>query len=70
MEAQIIDLDKAEVPSCLVGSAQQDKKILSRIRKGEFNLVYCSPEYLQGGYGQDLINIVKNRLIMVAIDGK
>lgn len=70
MEAQIFDLARAGITACLVGSAQPDMQILSRIKKGEFNLVYCSPEYLLGGRGQDLLNILKKRLIMVAIDGK
>lgn len=70
MEAQLFDLDRQGIPACLVGTAQPDINILSRIKKGEFNIIYSSPEYLQGGHGQDFLNILKNRLIMVAIDGK
>lgn len=70
MQAQVFDLTKANIPACLVGSAQPDKNILARIQKGEFNLIYCCPEYLQGGHGREFLDILKNRLLMVAVDGQ
>lgn len=70
MKAQVIYLNEAKIPACLVGTAQEDRNILSRIQMGEFNIVYSSPEYLvQGAYGSELLNILKNRLLLVAIDG-
>lgn len=70
MRAQVLDLKKAGIPACLVGTAQKDKHILTRIQRREFNIIYCSPEYLLGGHGKQLLNILKNSLILVAIDGK
>lgn len=70
MEAQVFDLNRANIPACLVGTAQPDPHILARIQNGEFNIIYSSPEYLHGAYGKKLLDIVKNRLILVAIDGK
>lgn len=70
MEAQLFDLEAAGIPACLVGSAQSDINILSRIKKGEFKLIYCSPEYLVNSYGAELIKILEKRLILVAVDGK
>lgn len=70
MQAQVFDLMKAGIPACLVGSAQPDPNILARIENGEFNIIYSSPEFLQRSQGELLLNILKNRLVLVAIDGK
>lgn len=70
MEAQVFDLTKAGIPACLVGTAQPDPNILSRIQMGQFNIIYSSPEYLHGDYGKKLLDVLKNRLLLVAIDGK
>lgn len=68
MEAQILDLNRANIPACLVGSAQEDRQILSRIKNAEFKIVYSSPEYLCGENGIQLLDILKNRLLLIAID--
>lgn len=70
MQAQVFDLNRANIPACLVGSAQPDPHILSRIHNGEFYIIYSSPEYLNGSFGKELLEILKNRLILIAIDGK
>lgn len=70
MEAQVIAMTELGIPACLTGSAQKDRNILSRIRKGEFNIIYSTPEYLQEGHGKELLNILKKRLLLVAIDGE
>lgn len=70
MEAQVFDMNRANISACLVGTAQPDPNILAHIRNGEFNIIYSSPEYLQGGYGKKLLDALQNRLILVAIDGK
>lgn len=69
MEAQVFDMNRANIPACLVGSAQPDPNILLRIHSGEFNIIYSSPEYLQLAPGKHLLNMLKNRLILIAIDG-
>lgn len=70
MQAQILYLKRANIPACLVGTAQSDLNILSRIRKGEFNIIYSSPEYLLGNNGKQMLDVLKKQLILVAIDGK
>ena len=70
MEAQVRSCEKANIPACLVGRAQPDPNILLRIQNGEFNIIYSSPEYLQYENGKKLLDILKNRLILIAADGK
>lgn len=70
MEAQVAELNKANIPACLVGSAQLDSNILARIQNSDFNVVYCSPEYLFGDKGDELLKVLKRQLIMIAVDGK
>lgn len=69
MQAQVITLNEANIPACLVGTAQPDKNILTRICSGQFNVIYSSPEYLQGNPGGRMLNALKNRLTLIAIDG-
>lgn len=68
MEAQVLALTSIGISACLVGSAQSDPNILKRIDDGEFSIVYCSPEYLQYNNGHTLMNDLKERLILIAID--
>lgn len=70
MDAQLFYLKEAGIPACLVGTAQSDVNILSRIDQGEFKIIYSSPEYIQGSKGKKLLDILKNRLTLVAVDGK
>lgn len=69
MKAQVHAMTQINVPACMLGTAQPDPNILSRIQKGEFNLIYASPEHLQKGKGKALLDILKNRLILIAVDG-
>lgn len=68
MQAQVIDLQKINVRACYVGSAQKDPKILYKISNGDYNVVYSSPEYLQTWNGSRLLSILKDKLVLVAID--
>lgn len=70
MRTQVTTLNDAQIPACLLGTAQPDKCILLRIQKGEFNIIYSSPEFLQGQQGKQLLHILKNRLTLIAIDGE
>lgn len=70
MQAQVLTLNDLQIPACLVGSAQDDQCILLRTQKGEFNVIYSSPEYLQGQQGIQMLHSLKNRLTLIAIDGK
>lgn len=68
MQAQVIDLQAAGISACLVGTAQKDPYILNRIAEGKFVVVYSSPEYLQTTNGDKLLQSVKGKLALVAID--
>lgn len=70
MRAQVKALNDAKIPACLVGSAQPDQRIIPKIEKGEFLLIYSSPEFLECEQGRRMLNVLKDRLILIAIDGK
>lgn len=69
MQAQVIALNDAKIPACLVGSAQEDKNILTHIKAGKFKVIYSSPEFIQSYCGTSMLNVLKNRLTLIAIDG-
>lgn len=70
MRAQVIALEQLNIKACLVGTAQNDPNILSRIQNGEFRIIYSSPEFLQGNNGSTMLHLLKDRLTLIAIDGK
>lgn len=70
MKAQVISLTQNGINACLVGSAQSDQSILLRIQKGEFQVIYSCPEYLQNPGGQKMLNILSGQLTLIAIDGE
>lgn len=70
MQAQVIALEKLKIKACYTGSAQSDQSITSRIERGEFTVVYSTPEFLQGYQGKRMLHALNNRLTLIAIDGK
>lgn len=70
MTAQVYALTQAKIKACLVGTAQTDKGILLRIERGEFQIIYSSPEYLQTANGHRLLHFLNGRLTLIAIDGE
>lgn len=68
MQAQVITLNKGNIAACLVGSAQKDNDILAKIKKGQFAVIYSSPEYLQGSRGIEMLTALNEKLTLVAID--
>lgn len=68
MEAQVYTLIGTGISACFLGSAQKDPNVLQRINQNEFSIIYCYPEYLQGFNGVNLLNSLKDRLTLVAID--
>lgn len=70
MRAHVFALEKINVKACLLGSAQYDPNILARIQNGEFSIIFSSPEYLQFTQGNLLLNLLKDRLTLIAIDGE
>lgn len=61
----------ANIPSCLLGSAQTNQKqVRSEILEGKYNLVYMTPEFCCGDYGSELLKEIDDKLFLVlfAID--
>lgn len=70
MQDQVSALSVANIPACFLGSAQSDKNILSQVLAGDFCMVYVSPEYVNGEWGQMLLKKLEPMLTLVAIDGE
>ena len=68
MEDQVTYLKIAGIKACLLGSAQNDSKIYEMIAQNEFRIIYVTPELITSSTGKYLINIVKENLILIAID--
>lgn len=68
MEDQVMDLQARGISACLLGTAQKDKDTERRIVSGEYCLVYASPEYLFGFKGKKLLQDVKKRIRLIAVD--
>lgn len=70
MQDQVSALSVANIPACFLGSAQTDKNITSQVLAGDFRMVYASPEYINGDWGQNLLKRLESKLTLIAIDGK
>lgn len=54
--------------ACLLGTAQEDRKIKDRILQLQFRLVYATPEYMTRGNGLKLLRDLDRNLALIAID--
>lgn len=70
MQDQVNALSVANIPACFLGSAQTDRNIEDKVIAGDFQMVYASPEYMNGDRGQHLLKKLEPKLTLVAIDGK
>ena len=70
MQDQVNALEVVGIPACLLGTAQEDKRIIERVLNGEYRLVYVSPELLNRPIGRKmLIDLQKlNRVTLIAMD--
>lgn len=68
MEDQVRSLTIGGVSACLLGSAQNDNRIYDQISRNEYSLVYVTPEFICSSVGQTVINLIKNNLVLIAID--
>lgn len=71
MEDQVLSMKMSNISACLLGSAQmKQKEVIDEIFEEKYNLVYMTPEFSCGDYGQDLIKRIDNTvsLILIAID--
>lgn len=68
MQDQVLSLEVANIPACLLGSAQRNRNIDAEVLNGDYRLVYASPEYLTGERGKDLLRKLEKTLTLIAID--
>ncbi|SCM17818.1 ADP-dependent DNA helicase RecQ, putative [Plasmodium berghei] len=68
MKDQVDNLNRKKISSVFLGSGQKknNQKILSEIKQGLYNIVYCSPEYALNN--KNLFILLKNKILLVAID--
>lgn len=67
MEDQVLALTVANIPACLLGTAQTNRNIMDEILDDKYRIVYVSPELLTGS-GGELIDKLGERLTLIAID--
>lgn len=67
MQDQVNSLNLVNIPACLLGSAQTNKAIVEDIIRGDFRIVYASPEYVSS-MGSYLIGKLKDKLTLIAVD--
>ncbi|RZF45694.1 hypothetical protein LSTR_LSTR004989 [Laodelphax striatellus] len=71
MQDQVLSLMMMNIPACFLGSAQKDKaKIIDDLLDNKYRLVYLTPEFCSGDYGQDILKKVRSKykICLVAID--
>ncbi|CAD2106649.1 adenosinetriphosphatase [Plasmodium vinckei petteri] len=68
MKDQVDNLNRKKISAVFLGSGQKknNQKILSEIKQGLYNIVYCSPEYALNN--KNLFLLLKNKILLVAID--
>ncbi|XP_071445936.1 bifunctional 3'-5' exonuclease/ATP-dependent helicase WRN-like [Hetaerina americana] len=71
MQDQVLSLEVANINACFLGSAQSDKNVRTRVMNGEYRVVYVTPEYATGDYGNQFFSeIMMNgvNVTLVAVD--
>lgn len=68
MEDQVHALQLVNIPACLMGTAQPNKKIDEDIISGQYRIVYMSPEYVIKSEGLKLIEKLGTMVTLIAID--
>lgn len=71
MEDQVLALTVANIPACLLGTAQtQPAKVLEGIFEKEYSIVYLTPEFCTGDFGLELMQKMNATLdiTLIAVD--
>ncbi|XP_078578386.1 bifunctional 3'-5' exonuclease/ATP-dependent helicase WRN-like [Branchiostoma floridae x Branchiostoma japonicum] len=71
MEDQVLGLKVANIPACFLGSAQKDKAdVMRNLMRGEYRVVYITPEYAAGGAGESVLKDLDKKIgiTLIAID--
>ncbi|XP_078659875.1 bifunctional 3'-5' exonuclease/ATP-dependent helicase WRN-like [Branchiostoma floridae x Branchiostoma belcheri] len=70
MEDQVLGLKVANIPACFLGSAQKDTAdVMRNLMRGEYRVVYITPEYA-GGAGESVLKDLDRKIgiTLIAID--
>ncbi|ENN72905.1 Werner syndrome ATP-dependent helicase [Dendroctonus ponderosae] len=71
MEDQVLSLTIANIPACLLGTAQKNTaQTIADILKNKFSLVYLTPEFCTGEFGISLLKDMNSSLqiTLIAVD--
>lgn len=71
MEDQVLALTVADIPACLLGSAQtQPTKVLEGIFEKKYSIIYLTPEFCTGDFGLELMQKMNATLdiTLIAVD--
>lgn len=68
MEDQVLSLTVSNIKACFLGSAQSDKSTYDSVLKGDYTLVYLTPEFLTCDLGVSMLKTLECKLSLVAID--
>ncbi|CAH0554697.1 unnamed protein product [Brassicogethes aeneus] len=71
MEDQVLSLKVTNISACMLGSANtKQAKTVDDIFENKYSIIYCTPEFVTGDYGSDLIKRIKQNLniVLIAID--
>ncbi|KAJ8917869.1 hypothetical protein NQ315_010782 [Exocentrus adspersus] len=71
MEDQVLAMQVSSISACLLGTAnKKQKETIEEIFENKYSLVYLTPEFCTGEYGQDLLKTLyaKLSISLVAVD--
>ncbi|CAG9819408.1 unnamed protein product [Phaedon cochleariae] len=71
MQDQVLSMKIANVPACLLGTANKEQnKTIEEIFNNKYLLVYCTPEFCTGHYGRSILVECHKKLsiTLIAID--
>lgn len=71
MEDQVLALTVANIPACLLGTANKEQaKTVEEISNNNYRLVYLTPEFCGGDYGKELLQRWEQTLpvTLIAVD--
>ncbi|SCP06131.1 ADP-dependent DNA helicase RecQ, putative [Plasmodium ovale] len=68
MKDQVDGLNRKKISSVFLGSGQKmsNENVVTEIKQGIYNIVYCSPEYALNN--KNFFTILKKRILVLAID--
>ncbi|XP_044271277.1 Werner syndrome ATP-dependent helicase-like [Tribolium madens] len=71
MQDQVLALTVANIPACLLGTAQNEqRKVIEEIFQNKYNIIYLTPEFCSGEMGGELLMKMSQELeiVLIAID--